>query len=164
LPGYADRIAAKNEIIRQGLSGEGPAPDGVLRHDDRLKPRAVILGLNIHGASKAFPLTVLRQVLVINERLGGLPILIVHQPGSDTTTVFVGRVRGKTLTFTAANPEATVLVDRETHSHWDAYGQCTSGQLQGSHLESLILEPEYWFAWSEFHPDTAIYAAPASQN
>jgi Protein of unknown function (DUF3179) len=159
LPGYAERIASKNEMIRQGLSGEGPAPDGVLRHDDRLKPRAMILGLDVHEDSKAFPLLVLRQVRGINDRLGDQSILIVHQPESDTTTAFLSRVNGRTLTFTAANSEATELIDRETHSRWDAYGRCISGQLHGSRLRSLILEPEYWFAWSEFHPGTKIYSA-----
>jgi hypothetical protein len=158
LPGYAERIPAKNEMIRQGLSGEGPAPEGVLRRDDRLKPRAMILGLDVHEDSKAFPLLVLRQLRVINDRLGDQSILIVHQPESDTTTAFLARVTGRTLTFTAANLEATELIDRETHSRWDAYGRCISGQLRGSRLRSLILEPEYWFAWSEFHPGTKIYS------
>lgn len=53
LPGYAERIAAKNKMIAQGLSGEGSAPDGVTYHDDRLKPRTMILGLDVHGARRA---------------------------------------------------------------------------------------------------------------
>ena len=163
LPGYAERIEAKNEQIRQGLSGEGEAPKEVLRRDDRLKPRAMILGLNFESASKAFPLTVLRQVRVINDELAGQPILIVHQPQSDTTTAFLTRLNGKSLTFTAANAEATALTDTQTHSRWDAYGQCVSGSLKGSQLKELILEPEYWFAWAEFHPNTAIYSAGASR-
>jgi len=24
----------------------------------------------------------------------------------------------------------------------------------------LIMEPEYWFAWSEFHPKTTIFEPP----
>ena len=67
----------------------------------------------------------------------------------------------KGLTFDAANAEASGLVDRETGSHWDAYGACVSGPLKGSTLEALVLEPEYWFAWSEFHRSTAIYTPPA---
>ena len=161
LPGYADRLAAKNEMIRQGLSGEGTAPAGVLRHDDRLKPKAMIVGLEVHGASVAFPLIALREARVINHTLGGEPVLIVHQPGSDTTTAFLARVKGQTLTFAAINEGATELTDVQTRSRWDAYGNCISGSLRGSRLSALILEPEYWFAWSEFHPGTAIYPAPA---
>jgi hypothetical protein len=159
LPGYADRIAAKNEQIRQGLSGEGDAPDGVFRRDNRLRPRTMILGLDVEGAHRAYTLAVLRTSQVINDTLGSQPVVIVHQPGSDTTTAFRARLNGKALTFAAANAGATELTDAQTHSRWTAYGHCSSGALKGSDLEALILEPEYWFAWSEFHPDTTIYSA-----
>jgi hypothetical protein len=161
LPGYAERIPEENRLIRQGLSGRGAAPDGVLRRDDRLPPKAMVLGLDVNGDNKAFPLGVLREACVINDQLGGQPILVVHQSGSDTTTAFLARRNAKALQFSAANRDATELTDSETHSRWDAYGNCISGPLTGTHLEALILEPEYWFAWSEFHPNTAIYSAPA---
>ncbi len=157
LPGYADRIAEKNKMIREGLSGTGAAPDDVTYHDDRLKPKTMVLGLDVGGTSKAFPLDALRRVRVVNDRFGGKPVLVVHQPTSDTTTAFVARAAGKTLTFEAANAEASALVDRQTGSRWDPYGACVSGSLKGSALEPIVLEPEYWFAWSEFHRDTTIY-------
>lgn len=161
LPGYSERIPEENRMIRAGLSGRGAAPDGVLRKDDRLPPKTMVLGLDVKGANKAFPLAALREARVINDRLGGKPILVVHQSGSDTTTAFLALRNAKVLQFSPANRDATELTDNETHSRWDAYGNCISGPLAGTHLDALILEPEYWFAWSEFHPKTAIYSAPA---
>jgi hypothetical protein len=158
LPGYADRIAAKNEQIKKGLTGEGAAPDGVTYRDERLKPKTMVLGLDVDGAHKAFPLEALRRAHIVNDSLAGTPVVIVHQPRSNTTTAFVAKAGGRTLTFAASNADATELVDRETESRWDAYGRCVAGQLKGSALEPLILEPEYWFAWSEFHRGTAIYS------
>jgi hypothetical protein len=117
----------------------------------------MIIGVDVEGKAKAFPLETLRQTRVINDVLGGKPVLIVHQPESDTTTAFVARVGGRKLTFAAANAGATALQDRETGSRWDAYGTCVAGRLKGSTLPSIILEPEYWFAWSEFHRETAVY-------
>lgn len=157
LPGYADRIAASNARIKQGLTGEGSAPNGVTYHDDRLKPKTMVLGLEVAGASTAYPLETLRQIRVINQALGGTPILVVHQPASDTTTAFMARVRGRTLSFAAANADVSELTDRQTGSKWNPYGTCLSGRLKGAVLTPLILEPEFWFAWSEFHRDTAIY-------
>ena len=113
--------------------------------------------MTIGDASRAFPLDTLDRVRVVNEELGGHPILVVHQPKSDTTTAFVARVDGMRLTFEEADAAATQLIDRETRSRWDAYGTCTSGKLKGTQLEMLIMEPEYWFAWSEFHPKTTIF-------
>lgn len=31
-------------------------------------------------------------------------------------------------------------------------------------MRPLILEPEYWFAWSEFHPDTNIFQPETRQK
>jgi Protein of unknown function (DUF3179) len=159
LPGYAERIPQKNEEIRRGLSGQGAAPEGVTYHDDRLKPKTMVLGVDVNGAAKAFPLEELRRIRVINDVLSSTPIVIVHQPGSDTTTAFNARAAATTLTF-SANGDASELVDNQTKSHWTPYGDCTSGKLKGSTLTPIVLEPEYWFAWSEFHRDTAIYASP----
>jgi len=159
LPGYAEHIPKMNEMIRQGLSGGGPTPPGMPPADNRLKPRTMILGLNVGESSEAFQLSVLRQARVINEEVGGQSVVIVHQPESNTTTAFIARVKGKKAQFDAANAEATEVTDKETGSRWYAYGKCISGPLKGSQLTSLILEPEYWFAWAEFHPGTKIYGA-----
>jgi uncharacterized protein DUF3179 len=160
LPGYAERIPEKNKEIRAGFSGQGAAPDDVLYRDDRLKPKTMILGVDVEGASKAFPLEALRQVRVINDTLGGKAIVVVHQPPSDTTTAFVARAGDRRLTFAAAKPDASTITDRETGSQWTPYGACVGGPLKGAKLEAIVLEPEYWFAWVEFHRDTAIYEAP----
>jgi Protein of unknown function (DUF3179) len=160
LPGYAERIPAKNAQLRAGYSPEKSAPADVVHRDDRLKAYTKIIGLTVAGASRAFPLASLDRVRVVNEELGGQPILVVHQPKSDTTTAFVARADGTRLTFAEANAAATELIDRETQSRWDAYGSCISGTLKGKRLETLIMEPEYWFAWSEFHPKTTIFETP----
>ena len=160
LPGYAERIPAKNAQLRAGYPLEKSAPADVVRRDDRLKAYTKIIGLTVGGASRTFPLAALDRVRVINEELGGQPILVVHQPKSDTTTAFVAHANGMRLMFESANADAKELSDRETRSRWDAYGNATSGKLKGTHLEMLIMEPEYWFAWSEFHPKTMIFEAP----
>jgi hypothetical protein len=163
LPGYADRIAAKNAQLRAGYSLTRSAPDDVVRRDGRLKAYTKIIGLTVAGTSRAFPLDTLDRVRVVNEELGGQPILVVHQPKSDTTTAFVAIADGTRLTFAEANARATELVDRQTQSKWDAYGSCISGKLKGKQLEPLIMEPEYWFAWSEFHPTTTIFEPAAGR-
>lgn len=162
LAGYAERMAGMNQYLRAGLSGTGPAPKGAFGHDDRLRPRQTVLGLEVGPEAKAFPLSALRMMRVINDRVGGTPVLIVHQPASDTTTAFEARWSGRALRFTAADQEADRLLDLETHSSWNAYGLCLSGRLKGSQLKRLILEPEFWFAWSEFHPRTNVYSPGTS--
>ncbi len=161
LPGYADRLATENKIIEQGIVGlSGPAPKGAFSRDNRLRPRDTIVGLETGGEAKAYPMSALRHARVVNDTVGGSPVLIVHQPASDTTTAFVAQAEEQRLRFRAADPNANKLVDLETHSTWNAYGVCIRGRMKGARLKPLILEPEFWFAWSEFHPHTQLYASP----
>jgi hypothetical protein len=164
LPGYAERLATMNEVIRQGVMGmAGPAPRGAFSRDTRLRPRDTIVGLETGGEAKAYPMSALHRLRVVNDTVGGAPVLIVHQPASDTTTAFVAQAGGKRLKFRAADAETDKLIDLETHSMWSAYGVCVSGRMKGARLKSLILEPEFWFAWSEFHPKTLLYGSRATR-
>ena len=166
LPGYAEHFAGMNKFINQQWSAAidtRPAPKGAFGHDDRLKPREIILGLQVKGADKAYPLSALREERVINDVIAGAGVVVVHQPASDTTTAFDPRHRGKILKFRAADAEADKLTDLQTHSSWNAYGLCISGKLKGTQLKPLVLEPEFWFAWSEFHPQTEVYAVTATR-
>lgn len=165
LPGYADHMAAMNKFISQQWSATDtrPAPKGAFGNDDRLKPHEIILGLQVNDGDKAYSLTSLRKERVINDRVAGAPVVLVHQHASDTTTAFDARLNRKILTFQADDSQGDRLVDLQTHSSWNAYGLCVSGKLKGSQLKPLVLEPEFWFAWSEFHPKTEVYGVAASQ-
>ena len=142
LAGYAERIPEVNNRVREGLLQRGKAPEGLLRIDSRLPPKTMILGLNMEGNSKAFRLNTLRKMRVVNDTLGRTPILIVHQPASDTTTAFSSRLKENALTFTASNPEATALIDSQTHSPVGPLRPLRSWQLRRSNLQPPILEPE----------------------
>jgi hypothetical protein len=163
LPGYAERMPHVNKVIRKTKVGTGPAPQGTFSHDNRLRPRETVAGLEIGGEAKAFPFSVLREVRVVNETVGDTPVVIVHQPVSDTTTAFEARVKDGTLRFRPVDNAASRLVDLETGSTWNAYGLCLAGSLKGSQLKPLILIAEFWFAWSGFRPKTDIYS-PGDTN
>lgn len=156
LPGYADRVAQMNQVIDRGVLASAPAPKGALSEDARLPAHTPVLGLDLNGAAVAYPMPALQAARVVNGTQGGEAVLIVHQGGTDTTTAFEGAWRGQKLDFRPANAANTQLEDLQTHN---AYGVCIAGRLKGAQLPALILEPEFWFAWSEFHPGTGIYTA-----
>lgn len=163
LPGYDEKMPNISKLQKRNMSGEGEAPPKAFGHDDRLRPKEVIAGLRVGAEEKAFPFSQLRIVRVVNDRVGGVPVLVVHQPSSDTTTAFESRAKGKALRFQALDADASSLTDLETHSTWDAYGLCLQGPLKGTQLKTLILMPEFWFAWSEFHPKTGVFMATTAQ-
>jgi hypothetical protein len=163
LPGYAELMPLRSRRIKDvtRVAPEGP-PAGAnkpLALDPRLPPRETVAGLEVGREMVAYPFSQLRIARVVNDRVGGLPIVIVHQPSSDTTTAFEARANGKLLTFQPANEDASSLIDRETRSTWDAYGLCLDGPLKGTQLKHVMLVPQFWFAWSQFRPETRVFTA-----
>lgn len=160
LPGYLERLPVLNERITRitRVAPDGP-PNGALAVDARLPARETVAGLEIGRDTVAYPFSALRIARVVNDRVGGQPVVIVHQPASDTTTAFESRAKGRTLTFEAANDDAGALTDRETRSTWNAYGLSVDGPLKGTQLNTINLVPQFWFAWSQFRPGTRVFAA-----
>ena len=114
LPGYAERMPTRSRRIKD-ITREGPegAPTGALVLDPRLPARDSVAGLEVGHDTVAYPFSALRVARVVNDRVGGAPIVIVHQPSSDTTTAFDARAGGKVLTFRAANDDASTVLDRD---------------------------------------------------
>lgn len=164
LPGYAERIQGLGKRqTAMALSNVGNAPKEAFGKDGRLPPREIVAGLQIGGASKAYSFTALRIAGVVNDNVGGVPVVIIHQKSSDTTTAFEARAKGKTLHFEAVSPAVKMLMDQETHSTWDPYGLSVAGPMKGTQLRTLILVGEYWFAWSQFRPDTQVFGTGATK-
>jgi hypothetical protein len=160
LPGYAERMPDRSKRIK-AVTRVGPegAPNGALTLDKRLPARETVAGLEVGRETVAYPFSALRASRVVNDRVGGEPIVIIHQPSSDTTTAFEARARGKVLEFKAANDDASSVIDLETRSTWNAYGLCLEGPLKGTQLKHVILVPQFWFAWSQFHQGTRVFTA-----
>jgi Protein of unknown function (DUF3179) len=162
-PAYKANYAIMADRIATLPYGSSQSPKReLLRHDSRLAAYEQIMGIEIGRAHKAYPLALLRRHVVLNDRVGSLPVLVVYMAASDTTTVFSRVLRGRTLVFRAAEDGAAdVLVDKGTGSKWTAYGDCISGKLKGQKLDTIVPLPSLWFAWAEFYPDTAVYSAQA---
>jgi hypothetical protein len=160
LPGYAELMPDRSRRIK-AMTRVGPegTPNGVANVDPRLPARETVAGLEVGRDTVAYPFSALRVARVVNDRVGGQPIVIVHQPSSDTTTAFDARAKGRALTFQAATDDADSLVDAETRSTWNAYGLCLEGPLKGTQLKQVILVPQFWFAWSQFRPGTRVFTA-----
>ena len=63
-------------------------------------------------------------------------------------------VDGRTLTFRA---DGDKIVDTETGSAWNVFGQAVKGPLAGTELKPIVHANHFWFAWGAFKPDTKIY-------
>lgn len=142
---------------------EGPATP------NQLPPMARVLTVNLNGDAVAYPYETLAEVGVVNDVVGGEPIVIFWQSGTvsplDSTFTASGRdvgtaaafsraVNGQVLTFIADNG---IIEDKTTNSTWTVLGTATSGPLAGTQLTSVIAINHFWFSWAAFKPETKIY-------
>jgi len=127
--------------------------------DQRLAPRTLVLGLEVDGKSKAYPLQALRNQSPIMDMIGSTPIMLLLGHDKRSVRAFDRRVDGRRLEFFEQIGEHTMLhlVDGETNSTWNFEGKATSGLLAGKQLQKIFVLEDYWFDWRIYHPDTAVY-------
>jgi len=112
----------------------------------------------------------LRDERVIGAEAGGVPFVVLWQPGAVSaldagtiaegrevgeTAAFDRRVGGRTLTF---RPADEGMVDVESGSAWDFAGRAVSGPLRGSRLTPVTHGDHFWFAWIVFRPGSTLWS------
>lgn len=151
----ADPYALYYEDGRAGVLGE-------TNPDDRLPAKALVVGVSIDGNSKAYALDALSGVNTLNDTFAGQEALAFYDHATATALIFDRNVNGTPLTFSVQgipNGAQTVLVDAQTGSRWSAFsGRALDGELQGAALKRIPSHLSFWFAWSDWHPQTHLYA------
>jgi len=154
----------------EAKTGRMPVVAGVPGADGRgpLPPRALVLGLEQGGAARAYPIAALAGQGVIQDDLGGLPVVILVGEDGRSLRAFESAFDGRRVPFFAkldGSPAATATapprlwVDGTSGSEWDFQGQAVAGPWRGRRLRPLPAMKDYWFDWRIYHPRTTVYAA-----
>jgi uncharacterized protein DUF3179 len=122
-----------------------------------LQSRDVILGMEIHGESRAYPLSTVLAHAPVQDRLGGTPVVLVAGPDGKSVRAFVSQVDGQDLELFHKGDTAWGLIDSTTASEWNFRGCATSGPATGKCLAALPVLKDYWFDWRNYHPATSIF-------
>ena len=126
--------------------------------DKSLEPRALVIGLTVNGASKAYPFEALLKQSLILDDVGGVPVFVVLADDKRSVRAFERVVDGRKLEFFVKPNAATLtLVDAESGSEWDFTGRAISGSLSGKQLKKVAVLNDYWFDWKTYNPRTLIY-------
>jgi len=123
---------------------------------DPLTPRALVIGIQIGKASKAYPLSKIQANAPVSDTVGGVPVVILVNEDKKSVRVFERLADGNVLEF-SAKPNSSQLIDAGTESLWDFTGKAVSGPLAGHQLRQVKMLSDYWFDWKIYHPDTAVY-------
>lgn len=128
-----------------------------VRSGDPLKPRDLIVGVQLGGATRAYPMEALQQQSPVQDAVGGVPVLVVVGEDSKSVRAFQRTVDGRELSF-FAKPGTLRLVDAETGSEWSFAGEAVAGPLKGKKLAWVLALKDYWFDWRTYNPKTSVYA------
>ena len=123
-----------------------------------LQSRDLVLGVTAFGASRAYPVQRVLAEKLVQDRLGGEPILLVVGPDDQSIRVFQARLRGNDQApdyYRETN--SAFLMDSQTGSEWSFSGCAVSGKLKGSCLTLIPATKDYWFDWRNYHPSTTIF-------
>lgn len=138
--------------------------------DQRVQAMERVVGVEIEGAAKAYPFSVLAEERVVSDTVGGRNIVVFYYPGTASAldarsisdsrdvgaaAVFDPNLDGQRLTF-SVDDEGNI-VDGQTGSVWNILGEATSGPLEGRTLTPIVHGNHFWFAWAAFNPETAIF-------
>lgn len=136
----------------------GVSPDQAdLVADPRLRAKEKVIGVRLAGQVKAYSFATLARDRVVNDLVGGVPLVIVFDGPSESGAVFRRDPAGVVLTFRPATRPLD-LADEETGSGWDGLvGVAIAGPLRGTALEPVPITYSFWFAWSDFYPETGLF-------
>lgn len=126
--------------------------------DPRLGPKEKVIGLRLAGRVKAYSLAALAKQKVVNDLVGGIPLVIVFDGASESGAVFRRDPAGAVLRF-RPGPAPLDMVDEETGSRWDGLGgQAVLGPMRDTALQQIPITYGFWFAWSDVYPETDLFA------
>ena len=141
--------------------------------DPRLPAMERVLHVAAGGAERIYPFGAFEAEPVINDDLGGEPVVVMSREGTlsvldrsriadsrriPSAAAYSRRLDDRVLEFEARDGR---VADAGTGSIWNLFGEAVEGPLAGSRLTPLSRGDHFAFAWLAFHPDADVYGGPA---
>ena len=141
--------------------------------DPRLPAMERVLHVTAGGAQRIYPFGAFAAEPVINDELGGEPVVVMSREGTlsvldrsriadsrliPSAAAYSRRLGERILVFEARDGR---VADAGTGSFWNLFGEAVEGPLAGSRLAPLSRGDHFAFAWLAFHPDADVYGGSA---
>lgn len=133
-----------------------------------LVPDDRVIGVEIAGDARAYPLRLMRWHEVVNDVVGGEPIAITYSPLCDSVAVFGRDIAGREVDLGVSGllyNSNTLLYDRGAGPAatplWTQFdGRPVAGSSPGSQPRLPLRRASLttWADWRSRHPDTAVLA------
>ena len=129
-----------------------------------ISPSTLVLGVRLGDVSRAYPERILDYHQVVNDDVGGQPIVVTWDPVSGVPLVFSRRLKGQSLHFSVSGllyQSHSLIYDRETQSLWSPLmGVAIAGPLQGTTLKRVPFIKQPAHAWYSQNPETQFLEPP----
>ncbi len=160
----------KHLIPLDKIKGGGPPKDGIpsidnpvftdIQNSNFMSDSDVVIGLEINGESKAYPLFILVWHEIVNDKVGGTPVSVTYCPLCYTNQVFERIIDGQEVEFGTSGKlynSNLLMYDRLTESYWSqALGMAVKGELSGYQLNIIPFDVITWGDWKTLHSDTLV--------
>jgi len=114
--------------------------------DSRLRSKVIVYGAEFDGIAKAYAEDDVKQDKLINDEVGGVPIVVLWDNGLNTVKIYERTLDGETLTFELSDDKFT-----------DNNGNEWTVADMNKKLEIVDTFGHFWFSWASFFPDTDLY-------
>jgi len=163
-------------IFRGAIRSGGPPKDGIpaLTNPKFIKPEAanylkpddLVVGLDMNGEAKAYPLRILVWHENANDTIGGQPVAVTYCPLCQSVLTFDRRSGGQVREFGVSGllyNSNVLLYDRQPNPRKESLW--SQGEMravtgpaaeQGLKMELLPSELTTWEDWKKRHPDTLV--------
>ena len=163
---FSKRSVPYAEIFSGGVPRDGIPPldnpnfTTVADADEWLEAQEPVIAFEMNGAAKAYPLQILTWHEIVNDTVGGVPVVATFCPLCNSAIVFERTLDGVVYDFGVSGKlrnSDLIMWDRQTESWWQQLtGAGIVGELTGQQLRLL---PSSIVAWQDFkaaYPDAAV--------
>jgi len=148
---------SQHAVPLEEIKSGGPAKDGIPPIDtprfeqlndgaaagwaSRIGETEPVIAIDIRGDARAYPLSVLIWHEIVNDVVGGTPVIVTYCPLCNAALVFERAVENRVLDFGTTGKlrnSDLVMYDRQTESWWQQFGgDAIVGVMSGKRLHLL---------------------------
>jgi hypothetical protein len=153
------------------IQGGGPPKDGIPSIDNPtfvsvedadkwIQGNELVLVLTYKGIERVYPLQILVWHEIVNDEIGGDPLLITYCPLCGSGIAYERKINGEEVEFGTSGKlynSNLVMYDRLTDSYWTQIdGLAIIGELTGSRLTPISIDTVSWRDWKDAHPNSEV--------
>jgi hypothetical protein len=123
-----------------------------------------VIGVSLAGEARAYPVHVMEYHQVVNDVIGGIPVVVTYDPLTDMAGVWRATLDGERLVFGVSGliyRSSFVLYDREGEALWSPFdGRALTGRYADRALSPVRSRVEPMAVWLAREPGTRVLELP----